>query len=251
MPTFHRILTYTEPKYGLIYVSEFRDLFPPPGHKVVILDEADELFETKMHSELSRIDGLKRLHRKHNTKEGDIAIINVDPQKMGYATVTFKGSDIRQATGIFLPDQPEIESSQEGLLITPSLESMLEEFIAGNLDSLEPGLKLFVDADGIEGRQYDTGVGTIDLLCLDRNNNFVVIELKRGKESDKVVGQIARYMGWVKAKLAIPSQNVRWIVILHNPTDNYPKDERLLYSIVQNRMHILSPFVPKIKHCIL
>jgi RecB family endonuclease NucS len=39
------------------------------------------------------------------------------------------------------------------------------------------------------------------LRIKNRNGDFVVVETKKGKESDKVVGQIQRYMGWVKRNL--------------------------------------------------
>ena len=44
------------------------------------------------------------------------------------------------------------------------------------------------------GQQYNTGlVGTIDLLCEDEESgDLVVIELKRGRPSDEVAGQLAR-----------------------------------------------------------
>jgi len=41
------------------------------------------------------------------------------------------------------------------------------------------------------------------LLAKDRDtNDFVVIELKKTPSDDKVVGQLLRYMGWVKKNLA-------------------------------------------------
>jgi len=39
------------------------------------------------------------------------------------------------------------------------------------------------------GRQYQTPLGKIDLLAIDKKNKqFVVIELKKGGSSDAVVG---------------------------------------------------------------
>jgi restriction system protein len=42
---------------------------------------------------------------------------------------------------------------------------------------------------------------------------LLVIELKKGKASDNVVGQIQRYMGFVKDMLAEEGQNVRGVII--------------------------------------
>lgn len=52
-------------------------------------------------------------------------------------------------------------------------------------------------------RQYETTVGPIDILALDRKSGrYVVIELKKGRAADKVFGQLSRYMGWVRKNLA-------------------------------------------------
>jgi len=42
---------------------------------------------------------------------------------------------------------------------------------------------------------------------------LLVVELKKGRVSDNVIGQIQRYMGYVKDELAESNQNVRGIVI--------------------------------------
>ena len=56
---------------------------------------------------------------------------------------------------------------------------------------------------GPESRQYPTTVNNIDLLAADRTSeNYLVVELKRNDHSDKAVGQISRYMGWVKTHRA-------------------------------------------------
>jgi len=86
--------------------------------------------------------------------------------------------------------------------IVPRLEQILEDFLEKNLEHLEKGLRLYHDDDGIPGRQYSTDIGIIDLLCIDKNERFVVLEIKKDKGSDKVIGQITRYMGWVKENLS-------------------------------------------------
>src|SRR5207249_4551886 len=83
-----------------------------------------------------------------------------------------------------------------------SLERQLEDFLASDLTLLEKGLRLYRDEDGREGRQYPTDVGVIDLLCVRDNGDILIIELKRGRSSDTVVGQVSRYMGWVARHLA-------------------------------------------------
>ena len=79
------------------------------------------------------------------------------------------------------------------------LESGLEEAVKANLSQL--GLHLAEDA--IQ-QQCDMGIGVgrSDLICQDASGNFVVLELKAVHSSDKVVGQILRYMGYVRENWA-------------------------------------------------
>jgi restriction system protein len=42
---------------------------------------------------------------------------------------------------------------------------------------------------------------------------LLVVELKKGRVSDSVVGQIQRYMGYVKEELAEESQQVKGVII--------------------------------------
>jgi RecB family endonuclease NucS len=83
------------------------------------------------------------------------------------------------------------------------------------LESIEPGLQL-------EKRQLDTPAGRLDLLCRDANGTRVVLELKRAQGSDQVVGQIARYIGWLKH--TYPGEKVRGIVIVGS------KDQALVWA---------------------
>ena len=49
------------------------------------------------------------------------------------------------------------------------------------------------------GRSIAVRLGTLDILARDRSTgDYVVIELKRDQGDDRVVGQVSRYMGWIK-----------------------------------------------------
>jgi hypothetical protein len=51
---------------------------------------------------------------------------------------------------------------------------------------------------------------SVDILAVEsKSKSFVVIELKKGRPSDCVVGQILRYMGWVKQNLCSDGQAVK------------------------------------------
>lgn len=111
--------------------------------------------------------------------------------------------------------------------LTPALESEVRDFLANMIKKREfDNLELY---QGIQGIEYNTKeVGVIDILCIDQNKDFVVIEIKKFKESDKVVGQIQRYMGWVKKNLAM-DKKVRGIIIIQNQEDDYESDKQVKY----------------------
>ncbi|NQE44660.1 Endonuclease NucS [ANME-1 cluster archaeon GoMg2] len=103
-----------------------------------------------------------------------------------------------------------------------SLEKDLINYLASDPSQIEQGLEL-------QEKEYDTkSAGRIDLMCIDRNRDFVVVETKKGKESDKVVGQIQRYMGWINRNLAKNCENVRGIIIVNE------FDEWLDYAVSVN-----------------
>ena len=108
-------------------------------------------------------------------------------------------------------DEPEVQSDTEFVL-----EKYLEDFIVANFDAIfHKKLSLYKDpeADAI-AQQYVTEVGKIDILAQEaKTGNFVVIELKKGRESDVVVGQILRYMGWVQENLCKNDQTVSGLII--------------------------------------
>ncbi|WP_245915501.1 endonuclease NucS domain-containing protein [Leptospira johnsonii] len=59
---------------------------------------------------------------------------------------------------------------------------------------------------------------------------LLVVELKKGRASDSVVGQIQRYMGFVLQELAEENQTVKGIIIA---LEDDPKIKRAL-AVTQN-----------------
>ena len=96
------------------------------------------------------------------------------------------------------------------------IETKLEDYIVQNWPEIDFGsrLRLYVEDGEAVGQQYDTGeIGRIDLLCEDVDSgDCVIIELKKGRPSDEVVGQLARYMGWAQERIA-QGRKVRGIVL--------------------------------------
>lgn len=107
------------------------------------------------------------------------------------------------------------------------LEKYLEDFIVSNFDTIfKKELKIYEDPEGNGGQQYGTDIGSIDILAFEpKTSSFVVIELKKGRPSDQVVGQILRYMGWVKKNLCENGQPVKGLVICSD------SDSKLTYAL--------------------
>lgn len=97
-----------------------------------------------------------------------------------------------------------------------ALETHLEEFLVQNWKYTDLGkdYDIYQDDNGT-GQQYLTDdKGKIDILAISKDKkSLLVVELKKGRTSDIVVGQIQRYMGYVKEVLAEEGQSVRGVII--------------------------------------
>jgi len=114
--------------------------------------------------------------------------------------------------------QPSIISTDE-TIEDPScfaLEKHLEDFLVKNWKQTElsKNYDLFEEDGEFVGQQYPTDTGNIDILAISKDKkNLLVIELKKGRASDVVVGQIQRYMGYVLEELVTEGQGVKGIII--------------------------------------
>ena len=99
-----------------------------------------------------------------------------------------------------------------------ALEEHLEEFLVRNWAQTELGKNYDIyEEDGERvGKQYPTDAGNVDILAISKDKKeLLVVELKRGRASDVVVGQVQRYMGYVVEELAEEGQEVRGVIIAH------------------------------------
>ena len=97
-----------------------------------------------------------------------------------------------------------------------ALEKHLEEFLIQNWKNTDLGVEyeIFEEDGELVGQQYPSDTGPIDILAISKDKKTIlVVELKKGRVSDNVVGQIQRYMGYVKDELAEPDQKVKGIII--------------------------------------
>lgn len=97
-----------------------------------------------------------------------------------------------------------------------ALEKHLEDFLVKNWKQTELGKDYDIyEEDGeLVGQQYPSDTGPIDILAISNDKKTIlVVELKKGRVSDNVVGQIQRYMGYVLEELAEDNQKVKGIII--------------------------------------
>ena len=125
--------------------------------------------------------------------------------------------------GLFSAITPsESESFKESYIF--AFEEHLQDFLISNLSTIKKHkLKLF--EDGVRrGKEFPTAVGPIDILTKDERGDFYVFETKLSKGMDKALGQLLRYMGWVKVELA-KGKNVFGIIVAHK------MDEKIKYAV--------------------
>lgn len=97
-----------------------------------------------------------------------------------------------------------------------ALEKHLEDFLVQNWHHTELGKHYDIyEEDGEKvGQQYPSDTGPIDILAISKNKKeILVVELKKGRVSDVVIGQVQRYMGYVKEELAEKNQTVKGVII--------------------------------------
>jgi restriction system protein len=96
-----------------------------------------------------------------------------------------------------------------------ALEEHLEDFLVKNWVHTELGSDYDIyEEDGEKGQQFQTDTGPLDILAVSKDKKrLLVVELKKGRASDAVVGQTLRYMGYVQEMLAEDDQTVHGLII--------------------------------------
>lgn len=119
---------------------------------------------------------------------------------------------------------PPVVSSAENPTKAPNakparfaLERHLHDYMFDNWDVLDLARDWEIytrDGEPEAGYEFRTPIGRIDLLARHKwKPQWLVIELKREKSSDAVVGQVLRYMGWVQKHLADDGEAVQGLVV--------------------------------------
>jgi hypothetical protein len=196
-------------------------------YQVTKVSEGNGEFSMKPHKEITPLS-LETI--RENVSNGILDDVFLNCGRQGFNIKKIDYSNYEQIFSLSgtLPPAPTVVAA----------EGILEDFIVNNWNPVDffgknyAGLQILEDKEGnVIGQQYDTKVvGIIDLLCRDKMGNYVVIELKKDREtSDKAAGQLARYMGWAKANLA-KNKDVVGIIVTGGC------DEKLRYatSVISN-----------------
>lgn len=154
-------------------VPRYGDSFVFKSYKVILEKEVVSFKEADSEKDITDID-----------LDSDLNTILSQYKKIVNIKITTENSTIGQ--GLFY------------------MEKQLEDFLIHNWENTELGKKynLIIEEGELLSQQYPTDIGPIDILAKEKATNcYVVIELKKNQTSDDTIGQIARYMGWVKTKM--------------------------------------------------
>lgn len=117
--------------------------------------------------------------------------------------------------GVTIPKRVATDEAIEDPASFP-MEKHLEDFLVENWAQTELGKEYDIyEEDGERvGQQYPTDTGPLDILAISKDKKrLLVVELKKGRASDVVVGQTLRYMGYVLEELVADGQTVHGVII--------------------------------------
>jgi len=114
----------------------------------------------------------------------------------------------------------QAEQAKDEVLLEAAIEQYLVDHWA-ETPFAERGVHL-------HDRQYNIPTGIVDLLGWQREQHaWWVVELKKGKAEDRVIGQLLRYTGWMRAERLRPKEDVRGVILAREASD------RLKYAVTE------------------
>ena len=164
------------------------------------------------------VNSKSRVHYGAKPGEDDL-FFQVDPkhfrlyQPQSDPAPIYPGDDVEQTVKDEVQEMAEYGSPEF------AYEKDLQNYLAKNLHLIEQGLTLFED-EGINGLEFPVGGRFVDILASDSEGNYVVVELKVSKGYDRVVGQLLRYMAWIRKNQAEAGQSVRGIIVARHISDD-------------------------------
>lgn len=132
--------------------------------------------------------------------------------------ITGHAAEIEILIGGTAPSGPQLSVNDDAIEDAASfaLEKHLEDFLVLNWQQTELGkdYDIFTEDGETVGQQYPSDTGPMDILAISKDKTtLLVVELKKGRASDNVVGQVQRYMGYALQELAEPGQTVKGVII--------------------------------------
>lgn len=186
--------------------------------------------------------GTELPHRRPVDWKGSINRDDMSPTLASTAAVPMtvfqleaQAAELATLTQLADPAQPIVQaiSAEVQDQLAFQMEKQLEDFLVHNWASTSLGREydIYTEDGQPVGQQYPSDTGPMDILAISKDRSrLLVVELKRGRASDAVVGQIQRYMGFVQAELLEPGQSVEGVIIAQ---DDDPRIRRAL-SVAQN-----------------
>jgi restriction system protein len=171
-----------------------------------------------------------------NRADMSVALRNSTGSIGTVSNVTGYRDEIERLIGAIAPDP----TLPDGVVEDPvafAFEKHLEDFLVHNWAQTELGREYDIYEDDGEkvGQQYLTDTGPMDILAIKKDKTgLLVVELKRGRASDVVVGQTLRYMGYAMQELAEEGQTVRGAIIA---IDDDPRLRRALAAVPSIRFY--------------
>jgi len=159
------------------------------------------------------INAPSRIHYNVNPNGDDDLFYQLDSRRYRlYKSIDDPEPIYEKATGNGEDDEIDKPEGEPAHASEFAYERDLQHFLSKNLSLIESGLSLY-EEEGITGIEFPVGNRYVDILALDKDNNYVVIELKVSRGYDRVVGQILRYLGWIRKNQAESGQHVRGIIV--------------------------------------
>lgn len=169
--------------------------------------------------------GTELPHRRRVDWKGSLSRDDMSPTLASSAgslmtvfQLTAHTAELATLTQLADPVQPmaQVISSQVEDQMAFQMEKQLEDFLVHNWGSTSLGREddIYKEDGQPAGQQFPTDTGPMDILAISKDRSrLLVVELKRGRASDAVVGQIQRYMGFVQEALLEPGQTVEGVII--------------------------------------
>ena len=143
-----------------------------------------------------------------------------ETERRRYLRIKMQYEEFLAGRGPELSAESEAErASDRADALEFALEAHLRDFLARNLDRIEAGLRLYESSER-NGIGFPIEGGRIDLLALDSNQKYVVIELKLSQGRNKTLGQLLYYMGWVDQRIGMDHAPCRGLIIASQITED-------------------------------